>query len=75
LFEFQAKEAEAKSVKAKKLLEVIANEKKPEKGKEKGKEKKPGGGSDTKTRRKEELLKQLKAVEDAIHRKRTKLEK
>lgn len=54
---------------------MIANEKKPEKGKEKGKEKKPGGGSDTKTRRKEELLKQLKAVEDAIHRKRTKLEK
>jgi len=32
------------------------------------------GGGDAKSRR-EELLKQLKAVEDAIHRKRTKLEK
>ena len=62
-------------MKARKLQEVIANEKKTEKGKEKEKVKKPGGGVDTKTRRKEELLKQLKAVEDAIHRKRTKLEK
>jgi len=36
--------------------------------------KKAGAGGDAKSRR-EELLKQLKAVEDAIHRKRTKLEK
>jgi len=35
---------------------------------------KKAGGGDAKSRR-EELLKQLKAVEDAIHRKRTKLEK
>jgi len=40
----------------------------------KGKAKAVAGGADAKTRR-EELLKQLKAVEDAIHRKRTKLEK
>jgi len=40
----------------------------------KGKAKAVAGGADAKSRR-EELLKQLKAVEDAIHRKRTKLEK
>lgn len=40
----------------------------------KGKAKAVAGGGDAKSRR-EELLKQLKAVEDAIHRKRTKLEK
>jgi len=69
----QAKEAEAKSIKAKKLQEIIANEKKPDK-----KKKAAGpaaGAGEAKTRRKEELLKQLKAVEEAIHRKRTKLEK
>lgn len=66
----QAKEAEARLQKEKKLQEVIANEKKVDK-----KKKVVGGGGDAKTRRKEELLKQLKAVEDAIHRKRTKLDK
>jgi len=40
----------------------------------KGKKGVAEGGADAKSRR-EELLKQLKAVEDAIHRKRTKLEK
>lgn len=67
----QAKEAETKSLKAKKLQEVIANEKKTDK------KKKPvgAGAGEAKSRRKEELLKQLKAVEEAIHRKRTKLEK
>lgn len=69
----QAKQAEAKSFKAKKLQEVMDNEKKVD-NKEK-KKKTVGGAGEGKTRRKEELLKQLKAVEEAIHRKRTKLEK
>lgn len=68
----QAKEAEAKLQKEKKLQEVIANEKKVDKG---DKKKKVGGGGEAKTKRKEELQKQLKAVEDAIRRKRTKLDK
>ena len=68
------KEAEAKLMKSKKLQEVMDNEKKPSKS---GGDKKKASASsgDAKTRRKEELLKQLKAVEDAIHRKRTKLDK
>jgi len=45
-----------------------------DKPKEKEKEKKKKSATDAQSRR-EELLKQLKAVEDAITRKRTKLEK
>lgn len=67
------------AAKEKKLAEVMANEKKAT---EKDKKKKAGAGAGSsssttegKARRKEELLKQLKAVEEAIHRKRTKLEK
>ena len=69
---FQAKEAELKAVKEKKLAEVMASEKKMA---DKDKKKKSGANTEGKARRKEELLKQLKAVEDAIHRKRTKLDK
>jgi len=68
----QAKEAELKAVKEKKLAEVMASEKKMA---DKDKKKKSGTNTEGKARRKEELLKQLKAVEDAIHRKRTKLDK
>jgi len=73
----QIKEAEAKLLKNKKLQEVIDNEKKPSKGGVVGGDKKKPAAApgEAKTRRKEELLKQLKAVEDAIHRKRTKLDK
>ena len=83
LFVSQAKEAEAKSSKPKKISDVLAIDK------NKDKKKKvigagPGGAAvgaaaggtvDAKAKRKEELLKQLKAVEEAISRKRTKLEK
>lgn len=77
----QIKEAEAKIIKNKKLQEVMDNEKRASKSGGGGvgaggdKKKPAGAGGDAKTRRKEELLKQLKAVEDAIHRKRTKLDK
>ena len=47
----------------------------PEKVDKGDKKKKVGGGGEAKTKRKEELQKQLKAVEDAIRRKRTKLDK
>jgi len=88
----QAKETESKSVKSKKISDVLAPDKRAA---EKEKKKKGSAAAvasgaasasgaapppaaavgDAKARRKEELLKQLKAVEDAIHRKRTKLEK
>lgn len=80
----QAKEAEAKSSKPKKISEVLAIDKNKDK-KKKAIGAAPGaavvggaaaaGTGDAKAKRKEELLKQLKAVEEAIHRKRTKLEK
>lgn len=81
----QAKESEVKSAKVKKISDVLAIDKKVDKDKKKkalnAAAAAPGGGAaagapgDTKAKRKEELLKQLKAVEDAIHRKRTKLDK
>eukprot|EP00088_Acartia_fossae_P045583 TRINITY_DN490_c0_g1_i12.p1 TRINITY_DN490_c0_g1~~TRINITY_DN490_c0_g1_i12.p1 ORF type:complete len:651 (-),score=207.97 TRINITY_DN490_c0_g1_i12:338-2290(-) len=78
----QAKEAEAKSAKAKKQSsDIMAADKKADKKKKgaAGGAAAPGGAApgsgDAKAKRKEELLKQLKAVEEAIHRKRTKLEK
>ena len=74
-----------KSAKVKKISDVLAIDKKVDKDKKKkalnAAAAAPGGGAaagapgDTKAKRKEELLKQLKAVEDAIHRKRTKLDK
>ena len=54
---------------------IIMNSWTPEKVDKGDKKKKVGGGGEAKTKRKEELQKQLKAVEDAIRRKRTKLDK
>jgi len=78
----QAKEVEAKSSKPKKISDVLAIDKNKDK-KKKAIAAAPGavggaaaaGTGDAKAKRKEELLKQLKAVEEAIHRKRTKLDK
>lgn len=83
----QAAEAGKDAERQRRLQEVIANEKKSKEmaaaaaaavaaaaAAEKAKEKKKKASGDAKTRR-EELLKQLKAVEEAITRKRTKLEK
>merc|ERR1719195_1579241 len=63
-----------------KSAEKIKSEKAADKGKAAAKDAKdgglavPGSVADTKNRR-EELLKQLRAVEEAIHRKRSKLDK
>ena len=63
-----------------KSAEKIKTEKAADKGKAAAKDAKdggltvPGSVADTKNRR-EELLKQLRAVEEAIHRKRSKLDK
>jgi len=70
----QAKEVEAKSLKAKNLQAVMANEKKVD-NKDKKKKIAAGSGGEAEARRKEELRRQLRMVEKAIQKKRTKLEK